>query len=309
MPKIMYKGKRFSEGVLDVLAQATEIIDEYERLGFKLTLRQLYYQFVSRGLLPNQDRSYKRLGKIISDGRLAGLIDWDAIEDRTRFLRKNNHWIDPAEIVDICARQFAIDKWGDQEFRPEVWIEKDALVGVIEGVCNRLDVPYFSCRGYMSQSEMWVGAMRMVDWVKMGQKPLIIHLGDHDPSGVNMTSDIAERLQLFCEQHVDAALTPVVNRVALTMDQVDQYNPPPNPAKLTDTRARAYIVEFGGSSWELDALEPQVLSDLVRDTIDSVRDMDLWREAVRKERQYRYELRQVSNRWVDVVDWIGSQEG
>jgi len=158
--------------------------------------------------------------------------------------------------VDACARQFRIDKWATQPRRIEVWIEKDALVGVIEGVCTELDVPYFSCRGYTSQSEMWVGAQRLAaHWRKAKQNPLILHFGDHDPSGIDMTRDIQARLQEFSFGTAGHPLE--LRRLALNMDQVELYGPPPNPAKLTDSRCEAYMEEHGNESWELDALEPR----------------------------------------------------
>lgn len=141
-----------------VIDQANEIIAAYAAQGFDLTLRQLYYQFVSRDRIANSDREYKRLGSVINDAQLAGLVDWDAITDRTRNVRAVSHWETPGAIIDSAAYSFRIDKWLLQPYRVEVWIEKDALAGVIERVCTDLDVPYFSCRGYTSQSEMWAAA-------------------------------------------------------------------------------------------------------------------------------------------------------
>ena len=132
MPKLRYVEKRFSASSLELVDQANSIIEEYAAQGFVLTLRQLYYQFVARGLIPNKQSEYKRLVEIISDARLAGLVDWEAIEDRTRFLSSLGHWADPAEIINSAAYSFHIDKWANQPCRVEVWIEKDALVGVIE---------------------------------------------------------------------------------------------------------------------------------------------------------------------------------
>lgn len=164
---------------LEVIKQANIIIAEYEAQGFQLTLRQLYYQFVSRDLIANKQTEYKRLGDIIVEGRMAGLIDWDAIVDRTRNLESLPHWSDPANIVTAVSQQFRVDKWARQPHRIEVWIEKDALIGVIENVCNELDVPYFSCRGYTSISEVWAAGMRLKAYRKQGQTPIVLHFGDH----------------------------------------------------------------------------------------------------------------------------------
>ena len=154
MPKIAYRAKRFSPDRQDKIDKANVIIAEYAAQGYELTLRQLYYQFVSRDFIANNQREYKNLGDIINDARLAGLIDWEAIVDRTRNLQSLAHWNSPASIIDACASQYRIDKWADQPYRVECWIEKDALIGVIENVCKELDIAYFSCRGYTSQSEM-----------------------------------------------------------------------------------------------------------------------------------------------------------
>lgn len=302
MPKIAYIDRNFRKATLATIETANAIIDEYAAQGFDLTLRQLYYQMVARGYIENSERSYKNFGNVIDDGRLAGLIDWNRIVDRTRNLRGNNHFRDPGHIMRAAAASYQVDKWKEQPFRVEVWIEKDALVGVIEGVCDRLDVPFFACRGYTSQSEMWGAARRLMHWRDQGQTPVILHLGDHDPSGIDMTRDIVDRLALF-------AGDMEVDRLALNWNQVERYNPPPNPAKLTDTRADAYIARFGSSSWELDALEPTVIAALIEAAVDQFRDPDLWAEAVAQEEEGLDLLQQAADRWQDVAAYLGDDDG
>lgn len=146
MPKICYRKKKFSPDRLDKIEKTNIIVAEYKAQGYELTLRQIYYQFVSRGYVANNMREYKNLGDVINDGRLAGLIDWEALVDRTRALKDLAHWDDPADIIAACAKQFRLDKWDNQPVRVEVWVEKDALVGILERVCEEMDVPYFSCR-------------------------------------------------------------------------------------------------------------------------------------------------------------------
>ena len=265
---------------LAIVAKANEIIADYAAQGFSLTLRQLYYQFVARDLIPNTERSYKRLGSIINDGRLAGLIDWSAIEDRTRNLRANPHWDDPASVIEAARQSYRIDMWENQPKRVEVWIEKEALAGVISGVCEELDVPYFSCRGYVSQSEQWrAGHRARYHFNRESQQTVILHLGDHDPSGIDMTRDNDDRLAMFAGYRG----APNVQRIALNMDQIDEYGPPPNPAKFTDSRFESYVRDYGHQSWELDALEPRVLVELIREKVAIYRDEDLWAE---KEAQF-----------------------
>jgi hypothetical protein len=275
---------------MEIIETAEAIIDEYAAQGFTLTLRQLYYQFVSRAIIPNKQQEYQKLGNLISAARLAGLIDWDSIIDRTRELRGNSHWSNPKQIIQACASQYMIDKWEGQEYRPEVWIEKDALVGVIEGVCNKMDVKYFSCRGYTSQSEMWSASQRLIRFIEQGQIPVIIHLGDHDPSGIDMTRDIIDRMTLFGEgDHVE------VIRIALNMDQIQEFNPPPNPAKITDSRAAGYIRKHGRESWELDALDPKVIAELIREKITDLIDWDKYEARQRKESDERLKISSLVN--------------
>lgn len=263
----------FRVKTLEVINAANEIIEDYSNQGYSLTLRQLYYQFVSRALIENSERSYKNLGSIINDGRMAGMIDWDAIEDRGRNLKKNSHWDSPSEIADTCVEAYYKDHWANQDFRVEVWVEKEALAGVAETACNPLDVPFFCCKGYTSQSEMYAAAQRITSYINEGKRAVVIHLGDHDPSGIDMSRDIHERLTTFSRGEAIG-----FKRIALNMDQVDAFNPPPNPAKQTDSRFAEYRRRFGGKSWELDALEPKVLVRLIQDTIKDYRDPALWEE-------------------------------
>lgn len=291
MPKILYTARTFSGTSLKLIKQANAIIAEYASQGFDLTLRQLYYQFVSRDLLTNTQKEYKRLGSVINDGRLAGLIDWDSITDRTRGIEALSTWGTPTEIVGACAEQFRNDLWATQQYRPEVWIEKEALAGVFERVCNELRVPYLSCRGYTSQSEMWRAGQRLKRYSENGQQPFILHFGDHDPSGCDMSRDITDRLEMFTDGAVK------FERLALNMDQIEEYHPPPNPAKITDSRAGAYIDLYGYESWELDALDPATLAGLVRDRIDELIDKDLWNEAVEVENEHKRLLAVVASKW------------
>lgn len=299
--KEKFQDFRFRADTLDIINRAQDIIIAYEAQGYRLTLRQLYYQFIARDVFRNTEQNYKRLGGIINDARLAGLIDWAAIEDRTRNLRGVGHWEDPSQIIDAVAAQFRIDKWTNQPNRAEVWVEKDALIGVIERVCEQYDTNYFACRGYVSQSEMYDAAKRLASYIEADQEVTLIHLGDHDPSGIDMTRDIRARLEMFLGED---AWRLSVKRIALNYNQVEQYNPPPNPAKTTDSRFERYLEEYGDESWELDALEPRVISDLIGREIVMLRDDALWEEKTEEERVHRSLLQQTSDRWEDVTTFL-----
>lgn len=331
MPEICYVPRNFSAASLDIIDKANAICAEFAAQDITLTLRGLYYRLVARDLFPdsrrwarlpsgrwiqdsggtkNADPNYKWLGDIINDARLAGLTDWDYLSDTTRSLRDLAHWSDPQEILGAVARQFRHERWSGQPVRPEVWIEKDALVGVIRNVCERNDVPFFSCRGYTSQTSMWEAAQRLIGYEDAGQDTVIIHLGDHDPSGIDMSRDIQDRLALFGSK-------VEVIRIALTMDQVDQYDPPPNPAKITDSRAGSYIREYRdpdvdapgtARSWELDALDPSVLDTLIQDEIEQHRDRLLWRTATTRQNTEKRQLEAVNDRWPAVTAWLSAGE-
>ena len=290
--KEAFKTIRFRRPTLELIDHVNGIVDQYQALGFILTLRQLFYQFVSRPALglANTFDDYKRLGRTVTDARRAGLIDWDAIEDRTRNVHRLPTWDDPPEIVASCAEQYREDLWASQRYRPETWIEKDALTGVIEGVCEEFRVPYFSCRGNVSDSEMYAAGKRFARIINQGQVPLVLHLGDHDPNGLDMSRDIQERLVMFARREVE------VKRLALNFDQTAGL--PPNFAKETDSRYAAYVRQFDTTDcWELDALAPTVISGLVRDEFNSLIDHDARAAAIADEDDNRSILTAAADNW------------
>lgn len=283
---------------LELVRQANAICAEYAGQGYDLTLRQLYYQFVARGLIPNTQRSYKNLGGVIDKARLAGLMDWAYIVDRTRNVyRTDGADTSPEDAVAAAAESYARQLWEDQPWHVEVWVEKEALAGVVQRAAGAVGVHYFSCRGYVSQSEMHSAGMRFRRYGRQGKNNLLVHLGDHDPSGLDMTRDIRDRLEMFA----GPAYAPEIRRVALNMAQVEQYGPPPNPAKVTDSRFEAYELEYGDESWELDALEPQVLADLIAAAVLSVRDEDLWQDAYDQQERERGQLQGISANYDTIV--------
>ncbi len=297
--KIAYIEKRFTKASLSIIERANDIIDEYASQGYILTLRQLYYQFVARDIIANRQSEYKRLGSIIADGRLAGLIDWDAIEDRGRSTHCPITWTNPPAIIDACAAQYKLDLWEDQAYRPEVWIEKEALLSIAQTACEPLRVPYFACKGYVSQSAMWAaGAKRLAHHFHNGQEPVIIHLGDHDPSGIDMTRDILDRLEMFTGESID------IHRIALNFDQIQKYKPPPNPAKVTDSRFNSYEEKYGSESWELDALSPNVFVSLIQKNIMSCRDKGKWDAIVEREERDKDILLAIADRYDSVSEMV-----
>lgn len=277
--------KRFTSEITDLIEQANAILEESMADGFPMTVRQLYYQLVSRGVIPNSQKSYKRVVSFTGDARKAGLIDWDAIEARTRGVKKSPTWSGPASILRAAAGQYARDWWRGQGMRMEVWIEKDALAGIFDQACRRHQIPLMSCRGYTSLTEMKGVAERIAETRREhGAWTHIFHFGDHDPSGMDMSRDIGDRIRLF------GGSTFHFTRVCLNMDQIEEFNPPPFWAKEKDSRSPKYIKEFGRDSWELDAMPPRELSRLVDECFESVVDSDLFESVRRQSEQERQEL-------------------
>ena len=285
--------KNFSRESGERIDLVNDILEEYRIQGFDLSLRQLYYQLVVRDYIENSNKSYKRLGSLVNNARLAGLVDWGMIVDRSRNSVINSHWDNPGQIVRAAANSFQVDKWEDQPNHLEVMVEKDALSGVLWPVCKEHDIHFTANKGYPSASILYRMSKRLLDKADEGKFIYILHLGDHDPSGIDMTRDLRDRLELFCGLAVD------IKRLALNMDQVDKYQPPENPTKLSDTRSQKYISIYGYSSWELDALEPRVLSDLINEFVEDHKDQSIWQETLDWEAEMQSELSDFADKYGD----------
>ncbi len=364
MPKIRYQKITFREPEkLAAISSANTLITDYLRQGYKLSLRQLYYQFVAKDLFPatktwtlvnskwvrdpggtkNAEPNYQWLGAVIADARMAGYMDWEAIEDRTRDIDAVPHWETAADILGASHRSFRVDKWTTQSHRLEVWVEKDAVEGIAKQAAHAHDVPIFSCRGYGSLSSLWASANRLRAYVERRQKVVLLHLGDHDPSGIDMTRDLNDRLNHFIWSDLLKAAAATlderreaagkkfsemcvrevchtygldeddvwnkriieVRRIALTMDQVRQYDPPPNPAKTADARFKSYQEEFGDECWELDALEPSVLDALISDSIEDLKNYEEYAKREATENHHLAGLKAAAEKWDDgLVDVV-----
>jgi hypothetical protein len=305
MAKDKFVEHRFSSESAALIAKTAAVLDDYRSQGYVMTLRQVYYQMIGRDLFPdawidretgtkNNIKNYKKFGVLVSDARLAGLLDWGMIEDRGREVQVNSHWKSPAHIMRACAEQFSVDRWEGQENYVEVFVEKDALSGILLPVCSELDVRFTANKGYSSSSAMYEAAARLAlasNSGEYGKEIHIIYLGDHDPSGIDMTGDIERRFALFTRESFDIN----IHRLALNMDQVEMWQPPENPAKETDSRFAKYRDEFGDKSWELDAVEPATLADLVREKIEELIDNEQWDIVSERESEMRSELKEMAD--------------
>lgn len=272
-----------------VIQNIVNVVNEFGKLGYKLTLRQLHYQLVGKNQIVNHITAYKKLGTILDDCRYGGVIDWAAIEDRGRVPKLPYYALDPEDAINDIIGSYRIDRQQGQRVAIEVWTEKDALSGILARATNTYHVRLCVNKGYTSSSAIYEAYNRFAQsMIHEDQKVVILYLGDHDPSGLDMVRDIHERLDMmmskgrFSDVYNSDQLE--VQHLCVTKTQIRQYKLPPNPAKLTDTRAAAYIKDHGMESWEVDALRPEVLDKLVRDAIVDIIDMDDYNATLKQEK-------------------------
>ena len=291
-----FRDVRLSRQNLLRLDLINEIIREYQTQGYVLTLRQLYYQLVSRDIIPNKQAEYSKLSTLLKEGRMGGIVDWSAIEDRLRKPDSPGSWENPKEIIKQAAKQFQMPRMKGQPTYLEVWVEKDALSGVLKKITEKFHIPIMVNRGYSSASAMYDAYKRFVNEGAYQQRPIkILYLGDHDPSGLDMIRDIEERIWEFQNGDDDGEWVDQmefeVEPIALTKSQIGMYEPPPNPAKVTDPRAGDYIHEHGNVSWEVDALRPEILNEILENAIVDEIDEEMYEEMVSKEDEAKKKIK------------------
>lgn len=326
---------KLSQANKNRLDQINEIIEEYRQQNYVLTLRQLYYQLVSRDVIPNHVKEYAKLSSLLKEGRMGGVVDWSAIEDRLRVPFTPASWDSPAEILETATNQYKKPRMKGQENYLEVWVEKDALSGVLKRVTSQYHVPILVNRGYSSASAMYDSYKRFKDAFDIGQSVTILYLGDFDPSGMDMIRDIyARSLEfLYGDYSIMSHMEDLYNDldedaredidrdyyddelaqddgeyqtsrgylmskikvvpIALTRAQITRYKPPPNPAKKTDPRSKKFIAEHGASSWEVDALKPEILNALLTDAIEERIDLTMYNKIIKEEESDKKKLQKV----------------
>jgi hypothetical protein len=270
-----------------------EIINEYQQAGYILSLRQLYYQLVSRDIIPNKQNEYIKLSGILKIARMNGLTDWTAIEDRTRKPKIPSYWENPQDILQDAINSYQVDRQLSQNVHIEVMIEKDALSSIVSRITSKYGIPLSINRGYSSCSSVYSTYQRIINSEKKQVK--ILYCGDYDPSGIDMIADLTNRINEFIigdlifnriNQSFDFDIIPI----ALTREQIELYNPPPNPVKMTDSRAKKFIKDLGCNCYEVDALRPDVLTDILENSILENIDLTKYEEAIKIEQVHKKKL-------------------
>lgn len=300
-----------------------DICEEYQDNGDTLTLRQLYYQLVSKDAVPNHDKVYKKISSIKDELVYGGKLDWNVFEDRGRVPIDAYYEHNVEDALQRTIRSYKLDRQKGQNNIVEVWTEKDAISGILKKVTLPYGVKLVVNKGYTSSTAIYGAYERFMAEFEEGKRITILYFGDHDPSGIDMIRDIRDRLTFMftdgersqfeeIEERInkwfyvadeeeggetipdevwekyrdnqeakkgnkeDGYLDPAtcffleffkVIPIGLTMEQIKTYNPPPNPAKITDPRAKEYIRKYGKTSWEVDALRPDLMREIVKKAI------------------------------------------
>ncbi|HVX57171.1 MAG TPA: hypothetical protein VHA37_05555 [Candidatus Saccharimonadales bacterium] len=246
------------------------------RLGQPMTVRQVFYQATVHGVVDKAESGYTKVQTDLVIMRRSGQLPYSWITDNTRFQRKPRSFDGIHQALEETARFYRKDLWASADTYVEVWLEKDALSGVIYPVTAEYDVPLMVARGYASLSFLHSAADYIND---LNVPTFIYHLGDYDPSGVNAGEKIKETLR---ELAPDADIT--FQRIAVQPEQIAAWGLPTRLTKTTDTRSKG----FSDISVELDAIEPNRLRSLVRSAIEQhlpEDQLDILKAAEESERQ------------------------
>jgi hypothetical protein len=246
-----------------------------------MTVRQAYYQLVAAHVISNSKASYQKISGILVDLRKDGTIPWEWIEDRLRRPRAPSMWKNPADFAESACQAYRRDVWATQPAYLETWLEKDALSGIFEDVLSPYGVTLNVGRGYDGWDSIKNAATRFNQKDTWGGT--ILYFGDFDPSGEDMARSLRERLSFF-------GANPGLIKVALTAEDIGRYHLPPDPAKLTDTRAPAFIEAHGDVSVELDALPLDVLRDRILSEVTSRLDIEAIKRLQKRERIEREKI-------------------
>lgn len=298
----------------ELMYEARQIALQY---GGNLTVRQLYYRLVATGKIHSKQSEYQRLVAGLSAHRMRGLFPFEWLLDRTRESRPGSYGFDRTNVDDAMGQAAGVirslpeelinrARWRGQPTHVSVWVEKEALAGMFEQPCNSLGVSWFVCRGYPSLSSLYEWTLQVEQAVERDraiEDVVVLYFGDHDPDGFEIPRSAIRNIEEIIRLERLDIPTPRLERVALSIDQIRAFDPPPFPAKRTSSRYQKYYDEHGvNDAWELDALEPDVLVRLIRDEVRALFDADVYsknREEVHLAR------RQMRNRMND-AEWLNS---
>jgi len=221
-----------------------------------MTVRQLFYQMVSRGIIEKTEGAYKNIVvRLLGDMRRDGDIPFGWITDSTRWMRKPRSFSSLEDALNRTAQTYRRALWDSQPDYVEVWLEKEALAGVLYVVTAKWDVPLMVTRGYPSLTYLYEAAETIQEY---GKPTYLYYFGDYDPSGLDITRSVEHGIQEFAPE-----INFTLERVAVTREQIEELSLPTRPTKQTDSRSK----NFEGESVEVDAIPPHQLRELAQQCI------------------------------------------
>lgn len=276
-------------GSEQIVVEVNKIVSQFST---KLTLRQIYYQLVSKHLIQNKIGQYKRLSRILVQARHDQQVSWNSIEDRTREATGGDEdYKSPEDVFERakdylkeCWEYYNLPFWKDQPKYVEIWFEKQALSGIFDKATEDYNVVQLACKGYSSHTMGYELAQRLEEGHVQGREVHIVYFGDHDPSGVDIYRFIKDMCNRF-------GLDIHFHRAGITSEQIEKYNIPPMMAKTSDSRYNGFVAEHGTDVVELDALDPDVLIQIVKDEIEERLDQDIREETQAEEEQKQNEIK------------------
>jgi hypothetical protein len=267
-----------------IIQEVNLILSQY---SMRLTLRQIYYRLVAKQIVENKTSQYKRLSRILVDARKERLVSPDKFEDKTRsvdvvferLFGREQIWLSHVKFFKDRLLKYTLDRWLNQSKKIVVVLEKQALENVFQVVCDELDVTLVVGKGYNSYTqlrELSIALKRMVETRELH----FLMFGDFDPSGKDILRNFESQLR-------ELGIVGTFSEVALTVDQIQEYNLPPAPVKVGDTRSDDFVQKYGRGVVELDALDPNLLQELVRINIERFFDPEIYEGILVLEAQYQ----------------------
>jgi hypothetical protein len=311
MPAKAGRGK--SSATIRLRTQARRILDE---TPWAMTLRQLYYALVSAGVIDKTEADYGRLKRVMKDAREDGIVPWEWLVDNTRSVISNRTWDSLSGLLEDSAKMYRADLMRQQNVAIQLWAESDSIGSVASQVALKYAVPTFIGRGYSARGYLWQAAKDAVEAHAGGKLVHILHVGDHDPSGVDIFRDVEETLRLYCSAiqygvSVTMARRMVtmtgddgtwwldVERLALTPEQIEDYQLPMRPLKASDKRARNFK---GRGSVEVEALPVDELLAIVEAAITSKIDMVQLEKSRTEEQMAREVMERIAAKPIETLE-------
>jgi len=267
------------EKTTKLIEEAAAILDEHR----PMTVRQIFYQLVSRQVIENSRSAYQAVSKALVAARCEGIIPWAHIEDRLRKPRHVSMWSGLSDFAETAGAAYRRDLWVEQPVYIETWLEKDALSGIFEDAIDSYGVTLNVGRGFDGWDSIHNAATRFREHETNGRPVIVLYFGDFDPSGEDMVRSLAERL-------ANQGSEPEIIKCALTLDDIRRYGLPTDFTKHTDTRRAAFVRKWGDVSVELDALPLEVLQARIIEEVETRIDLEALRRVQRQERKERQRL-------------------